>query len=191
MDNEDTFWIHAFHSPLLDRNKGVHELYCVQCKVVGEQNNKPDDAAGKKILMRCGRCKLVQYCSRACQQEDFASHKAAWPSPINRLTKQAATDSNRLWELGQAQFMEACRCSPESIKEGAYMYEQALDSYIELYEQIRSTGNMYALVPLRSRIPFLLAALGHDDRRRLLRRSWPFYIGVRVSAHQDSTSTAM
>jgi hypothetical protein len=49
--------------------------------------------------------------------------------------------------------------------ESKYLYGQALDSYMELYETIRSadTFRIRDIVPLRSRLPFLLAALGHDE----------------------------
>jgi hypothetical protein len=52
----------------------------------------------------------------------------------------------------------------ETILQSKYLHGQALDSYLELYETIRSKENfsVHELVPLRSRIPFLLAALGHD-----------------------------
>jgi hypothetical protein len=104
----------------------------------------------------------VQYCSRACQKKHFASHK--WDCLRIEGIEERASFLNAerlLLSLGMVKFEVAYKCS-KTIEQGKYMYEQALDCYIKLYEKERN--KRYTddeLYHAKSRIPFLLAALGH------------------------------
>ena len=40
----------------------LKDPFCAKCKKSGD-------------LLTCTRCKVVKYCDRKCQQEDFKSHK--------------------------------------------------------------------------------------------------------------------
>jgi hypothetical protein len=104
----------------------------------------------------------VQYCSRACQKKHFASHK--WDCLRIEGIEERASFLNAerlLLSLGMVKFEVAYKCS-ETIEQGKYMYEQALDCYIKLYEKERNERYTYdELYHSKSRIPFLLAALGH------------------------------
>jgi hypothetical protein len=141
-------------SPLLDRERNC-ALSCVQCHAV--------ESLPEKKVLQCSRCKFVRYCAGAnCQKLHFASHKRDCLA-IKRIREAVTIHISNLFWLGSFQFQVAYNCSG-TIEQGKYLYEQALDSYVELYESIRSEENfnVHEIIPLRSRIPFLLAALGHD-----------------------------
>jgi hypothetical protein len=142
-------------SPLVHRERN-HALYCVQCHAV--------ESLPEKKLLQCGRCKFVRYCGSgaSCQKLHFASHKRDCKMIQEIRELVFMHPSNFLW-LASRQFQMAYKCS-ETIEQGKYLYEQALDTYVAFYELIRSQENfsVHDIIPLRSRIPFLLAALGHD-----------------------------
>ena len=81
-------------------------------------------------------------------------------------------NDGKLVELGMTQFVVTYDALP-TIQQGKHLYEEALDKYITVYEKIRGPDKQPSMpvlvpvhsgvIPLRSRIPFLLAALGHDD----------------------------
>jgi hypothetical protein len=127
---------------------------CVQCHAMGSPETK---------FLRCSRCKFVRYCDANCQKLHFASHKTDCRN-LKTVREYVARNPSNLWSLGSLQFQMAYRYS-ETILQSKYLYGQALDSYVELYEMIRSQEilSVHEIVPLRSRIPFLLAALGHDE----------------------------
>jgi hypothetical protein len=141
-------------SPLVNRERN-YTLSCVQCHAV--------ESLPEKKVLQCGRCKFVRYCGAgaSCQKLHFASHKRDCKI-IQQIREIHMHPENLLW-LASRQFQMARKCS-DTIEQGKYMYEQALDSYVGLYEAYRSQENfsVHDIVPLRSRIPFLLAALGHD-----------------------------
>lgn len=58
----------AFSPPERARegSKYIMKLLCVTCR-------KPETASLK--LLHCARCRLVQYCSAACQKRDYDGHK--------------------------------------------------------------------------------------------------------------------
>jgi hypothetical protein len=127
---------------------------CVQCHAVGSPETK---------FLRCSRCKFVRYCDANCQKLHFASHKPDCRN-LKAIREYVARNPSDFFILGSLQFQLAYRYS-ETILQSKYLYGQALDSYMEQYETIRSKENfsVHEIVPLRSRIPFLLAALGHDE----------------------------
>ncbi|KAF8206797.1 hypothetical protein K438DRAFT_1816438 [Mycena galopus ATCC 62051] len=54
--------------PRPDTTRGGLSGACLACN--GEQTASPDFT-----MLRCGQCKLVRYCSAACQKKDWVRHK--------------------------------------------------------------------------------------------------------------------
>jgi hypothetical protein len=128
-------------------------LFCVQCHLSEE------DAPNQKLL-RCSRCKLVYYCTPECQKEHFKAHKKDCKilhTINNGSHAPSIAKGNFILEMGYKY--------TDTMEHGAHIYEQALDQYLECFDltRHRSEGRGGGFVPLRIRIPFLLAALGHDE----------------------------
>ena len=47
---------------------GRNKYSCVTCGAITGKNTEK--------LLKCGRCKVVSYCSKECQREDWKDHKA-------------------------------------------------------------------------------------------------------------------
>lgn len=145
---------------LQNRNNRNTVSYCLQCFAVETPQHQ---------LRRCSRCKFSRYCNRECQSLHFASHKRDCRD-LSRYSQEIdAGNVDSLYARGTHKFVLAGRYT-NTFEQAKYLYEQALDDYIEEYELKRDLGESEvvilanpAIVPLRSRIPFLLAALGHDD----------------------------
>jgi hypothetical protein len=77
------------------------------------------------------------------------------------LNKWDDTEDGDAMHKGDFIFGAAYRYS-NTIEHGAEMFEKALDEYIQVFERHRRTRTA-GWIKVRKRIPFLLAALGHDD----------------------------
>lgn len=49
------------------------------------------DRCGEPSTLRCGRCKVVKYCTRECQRLHYKQHKAHCHAPFTRKHKLSAT----------------------------------------------------------------------------------------------------
>ncbi|KAF8472696.1 hypothetical protein BDZ91DRAFT_676670 [Kalaharituber pfeilii] len=56
------------HRPGTDEIKSIEESVCDNCFT---------SAADGKALLKCGRCKMVMYCSKKCQKEDWPLHRVS------------------------------------------------------------------------------------------------------------------
>ena len=49
----------------------------------------------KPASSRCGRCKVILYCSRACQTADWAAHKSMCTTIVEDLKGREPTDEDK------------------------------------------------------------------------------------------------
>eukprot|EP00980_Cylindrotheca_fusiformis_P006700 scaffold1398_cov116-Cylindrotheca_fusiformis.AAC.17 len=144
----------------LFRPKTNLTVYCAQCHIPETESRE---------LLPCS-CSVFRYCSDECRSHYMQGHRKNCKILVRfsgrtrkvqfaNLIMRDEYLCNRSLNLHKTQEMRK------------YIYERVLDEYLYRYEEIKSMGMTvdvgvaaqqdYVLV--KSRIPFLLAALGYDD----------------------------
>lgn len=141
----------------LFRSKSHVTVYCAECHIPEQKSNK---------FLACN-CSVFKYCSETCQALYLKQHQRNCRVLI-RFTGKVEFANLVMRDEYVCNRSSNLHKTPEMR---AYIYERVLDEYLYRYEEIKSMGRStdaglqvqqeYLLV--KSRIPFLLAALGHDD----------------------------
>jgi hypothetical protein len=144
----------------LFRPKSHVTVCCAECHIPEQKSNK---------FLACN-CSVFKYCSETCQALYLKQHQR------NCRVLVRLAGKNRNVEFSNLVMRDEYMCNRssnlhETPEIRAYIYERVLDEYLYRHEEIKSMGMStdvgvrvqqdYVLVKMR--IPFLLAALGHDD----------------------------
>lgn len=144
----------------LFRPKSNLKVHCAQCHVPAQKSRR---------FLSCD-CLVFQYCSEACKDVYLKGHQKNCKVLIRFSGK------NRNVQFANLVMRDEYACNRsanlhKTTEIRKHIYERVLDEYLYRYEEIKSMGMTtdvgvraqqdYVLV--KSRIPFLLAALGHDD----------------------------
>eukprot|EP00804_Cyclotella_cryptica_P002351 CCRYP_004054-RA/>CCRYP_004054-RA protein AED:0.14 eAED:0.14 QI:0/-1/0/1/-1/1/1/0/391 len=134
--------------------------YCVNCR---------EDLCDEGVTpLRCSRCKVVHYCSLACQKRNYSLHKSGCKK-INKLRQQLNDSLLGVSNNFDGDERKACQYdlaytilhlgyqSTDTINRGKFIYECAL---IEYYKLIRQ--DPFWIGACES-VVLLLSILGHDN----------------------------
>ena len=154
-------YLHECVSPR-NRDKNRHVRYCAECQVSEGQN--PND----KELLRCLNCNVFCYCSLECQKRHSFFHNRDC-NFMSRF-KQRSLNVKFSALVIQSEY-SGPHTETTTWNMRAHLYERVLDEYTECYEEIKGMGMSSEVgiqahqdyYVVQARIPFLLAALGHDD----------------------------
>jgi hypothetical protein len=175
--------------PYEGKNLSLHDQpYCRSCNA--------EEKEGVSLL-RCTRCKLMYYCSRECQKEDFPNHKRVCRK-IQRQVDVVEREAKKLrdivispLQLGRENLFETCKGEFWDVFEtrdyirsrlmlASFIYsdialryetKNAWEAVVEHYQEILRLCELDNLV-LRFRFPFLLLHLNRDDDAFDFCRDW-------------------
>ena len=131
-------------------------------------------------LFTCTGCRLMKYCSRSCQKENWSTHKKECRA-IQRSLKDTEKERQKLMQIdganvfidymghlwGNHDARDYCRARLQladnylalaHYEEHASMYEARLENYLELQRLIRGDN-----MGLRDKTPFILINLNRDE----------------------------
>jgi hypothetical protein len=155
--------IPSTHLDILHTIKGrnrIQNYCCCQCFVI------PD------VLLRCSRCEVTQYCSKGCQKRHYTVHRKGCIT-IHKMQNSSTDEDKNLNKLGDLVFQIAYR-SCDTVERGAFMYEKALDYYVQYLIGLENKANdnpsQNAQVfpkndfsSMYDRVRFMLVALHHRE----------------------------
>ena len=148
----------------LFRNKSSHSVYCAGCQTEKKTENE--------IKFFSCPCSVFQYCSADCQDAVFRRNNGCHQRDCQMLTRFNSKNMNvQFAGLAMKNEYSLTLFCPTNEKR-AHLYEQVLDEYLYRHEQIKAMGMStdvgvaahqdFSLI--KSRIPFLMAALGHENQ---------------------------
>ena len=168
----------VFLNPLF-RNKARHLIYCAGCRqkqiTKKKKTDEDEDNDDVQLFSTCP-CTVFKYCSITCQ-ESVLRHKNH-QRDCQMLCRFKGKNMNVQFaglamknEFTSKAFCQTSSNDNNNNEKRAHIYEQVLDEYLYRYEQIKAMGMSTDVgvaahqdfILIKSRIPFLLAALGHDD----------------------------